>query len=222
MTVRRRGRSVARYPGAIARPGPNSKQNGGLNTTIGVVCHSMVGTFAGAMSRLDGFGPRNEASWHFSVLQNGQVYQHYDTLVQCWHAGSSYNNTTIGIEHEGGYDPYDEPLTEAQRVASVNLVRWLSQKHGFALERGNGLWEHNEVSDKPTLCPSHRIPWAFYTEEEHMPTPEYNELKQADQDIEKVIIAKEDGLKAAIAALAQANAGSFKAIEDRLTALEQK
>lgn len=58
--------------------------------------------------------------------------------------------------------------------------------------------------------------------EDHMPTPEYEELKQADQDIESVIVAKDTALKDAIAALAQANAASFKAIEDRLTALEAK
>lgn len=55
-----------------------------------------------------------------------------------------------------------------------------------------------------------------------MPTAEYDELFQRDEDIKKVLVAKTDALSEAIAALAQANAASFKAIEDRLTALEAK
>lgn len=57
---------------------------------------------------------------------------------------------------------------------------------------------------------------------DHMPTAEYDELFQRDEDIKKVLVAKTDALSEAIAALAQANAASFKAIEDRLTALEAK
>jgi N-acetyl-anhydromuramyl-L-alanine amidase AmpD len=183
------------YPNAIQRPGPASKQNGGTNAVRGVVLHSMVGTFAGAMGRLDDVvTPGGRASWHYSVLQDGRVFAHYADEVQCWQAGSAYNDDTIGIEHEGGFDPYDEPLTDAQRAASIALVRWLSAAHGFPLERGAGLWEHHEVSGAPTACPSGRIPWQYYTEE-HMPTPEYDELKRADQDIETVIAGIDAGVK---------------------------
>jgi N-acetyl-anhydromuramyl-L-alanine amidase AmpD len=74
----------------------------------------------------------------------------------------------IGIEHEGGFDPEDEPLTEAQRSESVALVRWLSKRHGFPLIRRAGLWEHREVApaSAPTACPSGRIPWKYYISEE--------------------------------------------------------
>lgn len=148
------------YPGVIFRPGPKWKQNGGANTVRGVVCHSMVGPFEYAMARLDS---SDEASWQYSVLQNGQVYAHYSDETQAWHAGSRFNNFTVGVEHEGGADPYTEPLTPAQLKASVDLVHWLALAHNFPLERGEGLWEHNEVSDRPTACPSHRIPWEEYT-----------------------------------------------------------
>jgi N-acetyl-anhydromuramyl-L-alanine amidase AmpD len=43
-------------------------------------------------------GPAGRASWHFSVCQDGRVFQHYDERVQCWQAGSAYNNSTIGNE----------------------------------------------------------------------------------------------------------------------------
>ena len=153
-----------RYPNADWVPGPAQKVNGGTNTVKGVVCHSMVGPYAAALGEL--YKPTRRASWHYSVLKDGRVMCHYEDEAQTWHAGSAYNNDTIGIEHEGGLKPHDEPLRPAQRDASVALVRWLSQTHGFAMQRKSGLWEHNEVSGEPTACPSNRIPWAYYTEEE--------------------------------------------------------
>jgi len=160
------------YPQAIQRPGPLEKMgypDMAINARRGVVCHSMVGYFAGAMRELDKLERR--ASWHFSVLQSGAVYQHAPTTAVTWHAGSKQaNGLYIGIEHEGGYSPTDQPLTPVQRDASVALVRWLSLECGFPLERGVGLWEHRELAppSDPTSCPSGRIPWNYYTEEDDM------------------------------------------------------
>jgi len=157
------------YPNATWRAGPSEKRGyPGVTTNAarGVVCHSMVGYLAGAMARLDS---ADRASWHFSVLQNGTVLQHYNTADVTWHCGSrEWNQKLIGIEHEGGYDPVDEPLTVPQRDASVTLVRWLAREHGFPLERQVSLWEHHEIAppSDPTACPSGRIPWEFYTTEE--------------------------------------------------------
>ncbi len=158
------------YPNAVFEAGPPSKQNGGLNPVRGAVCHSMVGPYSAAKARLDdAVTAGGRASWHYSVLQSGEVIQHYGNEARCWHAGSAYNNSTVGIEHEGGgyhadgSPNYSEPLTPPQLAASVALVRWLSQTHNFPLVRGVGLWEHNEVSGAPTACPSGRIPWDAYT-----------------------------------------------------------
>lgn len=115
------------YPKAIVRPGPASKTGYGtlqVNAKRGVVCHSMVGFFAGAMAELDKLERR--ASWHFSILRDGRVFQHYDTDKITWHAGSVWGNSRfIGVEHEGGFSPENEPLTDAQREASVALVKWI-------------------------------------------------------------------------------------------------
>jgi len=128
---------MAIYPEAIWRPGPPSKTGYPaypVNFTQGVVCHSMVGYFGGAMAELDKLTRR--ASWHFSVNFDGKVYQHYDTKLVTWHCGSAYwNARLIGIEHEGGYSPHNEPFTYQQRLASVKLVRWLGLTHGFELSR---------------------------------------------------------------------------------------
>jgi len=123
----------------------------------------MEGSLAAAFGELD--NPARRASWCYSVAADGVIYAHYPDEAQTWHAGSARNNDLIGIEHEGSAG---EPLTPPQLAASVALVRWLSQAHGFPLVRGVGLLEHNEVSGAPTACPSGRIPWASYTEEEGM------------------------------------------------------
>lgn len=94
----------------------------------------MVGYFAGAMIELDKLERR--ASWHFSVLQDGRVFQHYDSKAITWHCGTVYyNSRLIGIEHEGGYKPTDEPLTPRQQDSSVKLVKWLAATHGFEPSR---------------------------------------------------------------------------------------
>lgn len=159
---------MAAYPAAVWRPGAASKTGyagSEVNAADGLVCHSMAGHAAGAMSVLD--DPLRRASWHFSVLRDGSVWQHYDTLAVAWHCGSrAWNERTVGIEHEGGHDPADEPLTDPQLRASVALVRWLASEHGIPLRRRDGLWEHREVAPPadPTSCPSNRIPWQEYLE----------------------------------------------------------
>lgn len=161
---------MATYPYALQSPGPIEKQGYpgmAFNACRGVVCHSMVGSYRAAWGELGNLNRR--ASWHFSVKQNGDVIQHYDSKLVTWHCGTKrYNGIYIGIEHEGGLNPHNEPLTKVQREASVDLVRWLSIEHGFPMSRESGLKEHNEVapSSDPTACPSGRIPWEYYTEED--------------------------------------------------------
>lgn len=147
------------YPNAVIRPGPDWKRNQSPLWPQGVVCHSAVGFIGGLHDVLDSQTP---SSWHFSILFDGTVEQHYDTSVQCWHAQAA-NAFAVGIEHEGGYDPENEPLTPAQKAASIALVRWLGEQHNFVLERGEPgrtLFEHNQFYPKP--CPSNRIPWEEY------------------------------------------------------------
>lgn len=216
------------YPPATQRPGPIDKQGYGsvvVNACRGVVCHSMVGYKAGALIELDKASRR--ASWHFSVLQSGEVLQHYPVNAVTWHCGSAqWNEKLIGIEHEGGFDPVDEPLTDAQREASVALVRWLSQECGFPLERKVALWEHNEVAppSDATSCPSNRIPWDAYTEE-HMPTAEYESLKETQDAIKATLAGNAIDTNKRLEALQASTDFLIKVVNDlapRVKALEAK
>lgn len=146
------------YPLAVDRPGPTWKVWPDTNRKEGVVAHSLEGSGLAGMSQLVG---TVQVSWHFTVLKDGSVWQHYPLEASCWHAGSRAQNVRlIGIEHEG---KAGEPLTEPQAQASVSLVRWLAAECGWPLERHTRLLEHNEVY--ATACPSGRIPWERYVPE---------------------------------------------------------
>jgi N-acetyl-anhydromuramyl-L-alanine amidase AmpD len=154
-----------RYPDATWRP--TDKHGYGdfdTHSQKGVVIHSAEGSFAGAMSVLD--GPR-EASWHFFVTKTGKVYQHVDTDHIAWTNGSyDANKLWWGIECEGREG---EPLTELQYQALVRVVRWLWTTHQVgAAVRQETLWEHREMTrfgSPSTSCPSGRIPWAALIKE---------------------------------------------------------
>ena len=153
---------MPRYPSAQWHPTP--KHGYGSNDTHlrqGLVIHSAEGSLTGLFSVLDG---SRDASWHFSVAQDGGVYQHVDTANIAWTNGSQLANTKFwGIECEGGGSNPGEPLTEPQYQALVGVVRWLWETHGLSrYERQETLWEHNEMTRfgaSSTSCPSGRIPW---------------------------------------------------------------
>ena len=148
------------YPVAIQRPGPMNKQWLDPNLMNGVILHSAEGYEAGLWSQLD--NPNIPASWHFSVMQDGRVFQHYLLNESPWHAGSKvWNTRLIGIEHEG---IAGEQLTTQQQVASCSLVMWVAQQALFTPNRDvyyRTLYEHNEVNPQ-TACPSNRIDWNQY------------------------------------------------------------
>jgi len=153
-------------PFAVSDAGPADKQGYPFSPSpqpkVGVVLHSMVGSYLAARGRL--MGP-DRASWHFSVRQTGTIYQHYDSEAVCWHCGvaaappTPSNINLIGVELEGGpLDNVSEPLTPIQYQATLDLLRWAWEAHGFdAPALRATLWEHRRLS--PTACPSGRIPW---------------------------------------------------------------
>ena len=155
------------YPGAIRDEGPADKQGytgtGQRTEKSGVIGHSMVGSYTSAKREL--MNPARRASWTFSLLKDGRRIQHYPIRSVTWHGGSRYaNEQFVGIEHEGGFSPHDEPLTPIQFKALVELLAWLGDEFGWTeWTRQVTLFEHNEMTrygSAPTACPSGRIPWA--------------------------------------------------------------
>lgn len=149
------------YPGAMIVPGPAAMAYPDVNRNVGIVEHSAEGDWSATYTPLDTMRERG-VSWHFSVMTDGAVQQHYPLVASCWHAGSKMANIRlIGVEHEGA-----GRLTEAQIVASVALTRWIAEQGGYALSRtGNvTLYEHRELYE--TDCPNGRIPWDRYEEDD--------------------------------------------------------
>ncbi len=174
--------ATMKYPQAVWMPGPPDKQGYTdivINQCAGIVNHSMVGRFDDAIARLRS---TDRASWHFSIDKQGRVFQHYEVEAVCWHAGTPRaNGRLIGCEHEGGPEGnVSEPLTAPQLAASIALTQWLARTKGFPLELRKGLWEHNWLST--TACPSSRIPWEFYVQEDEMTQQDKDEIVKRIND----------------------------------------
>jgi len=150
---------------AIPRLGPPQKQgyidykSRALVDIRGEIKHSMVGPFYAALGTL--LSLSNNTSWHFSVLQNGTVYQHYPLETIAWHAGFMADLAYIGVEHEGGpLGPrVSQLLTKPQYQSTLRLTRELRRllPHLGPPSRETNLREHKEFM--ATACPSERIPW---------------------------------------------------------------
>ena len=117
-------------------------------------------------------------SWHFSVLTDGTIWQHYPINVHCWHAGDTDDDDDVranieleGIEHEG---LVGTTLTAEQVQATVEITKFCADYFDrdaiysrFPIMPTDGwtLVEHNQVSNSYTACPSDRIPWDLVTEQ---------------------------------------------------------
>jgi N-acetylmuramoyl-L-alanine amidase-like protein len=124
-------------------------------------------------------------SWHFTLMKDGRVYQHYSADANCYHAGDidddgavRANIDLIGIEHEGGpIGNESEPLTQPQIDNTLAVSRWAASVFGrtafsrYPTQTGWTLVEHNQVSNRPTACPSGRIPWGVILPVLNRPPP---------------------------------------------------
>jgi hypothetical protein len=114
-----------------------------------VVCHIMQGTYAGTISWFQ--NPASNVTTHYCVRSSDgditQMVRHKDIG---WHAGNwSYNQQSIGIEHEGWFN---EPhwYTEVMYRSSAALTRFVCDQYGIPKNRSRVL-RHGEVSSTP--CP---------------------------------------------------------------------
>lgn len=150
---------------AIRMPGPPDKTNGGVSPVTGFVAHSAEGYEPAIMGVLN--DPSRRASWHFTNLYDGRLWQHYSIFAQCWASGAAMpNNNWPAMEHEG---IAGEALTEAQVATTTRVIRDLSALKGWPPKRpvssadiSARLWEHREMvrfGADATACPSGRIPW---------------------------------------------------------------
>lgn len=167
------------YPLATKYVAPHWKIRGDTNSAKGVTWHSAEGTWAGLKHEIN--RTDRGALWHLSCLKTGQMFQHAPLNAVLWHAGdwggdqdgADGNGETIAIEFEG---VAGEQLTQAQIETATKFVHWLSKQAGWKPTRtavGRNQWEHRELSDLGTACPSSRIPWPVVMRE-------FDRLNEAD------------------------------------------
>jgi N-acetyl-anhydromuramyl-L-alanine amidase AmpD len=110
-----------------------------------IIIHVTQGSWSSALNWFQ--NSRAGAAAHYTVRSSdGYLGQSVAEKDIGWHAGNwSYNQTSIGIEHEG-YVSDPKWFTEAMYDASARLSAYLVNKYGIPLDRAH-IIGHNEIPD---------------------------------------------------------------------------
>ncbi|MGW0690187.1 MULTISPECIES: N-acetylmuramoyl-L-alanine amidase [unclassified Streptomyces] len=126
-----------------------------------VVIHVTQGSFRGAVKVFQ--NPAHGAAAHYVVRKDGHVTQMIRELDVAFHAGNkSYNERSVGIEHEGFVDrPQD--FTAAMYEASARLSAAICGRYGIPVDRTH-IIGHVEVPGTDHTDPGPHWDWDRYIE----------------------------------------------------------
>jgi len=139
---------------AVRRLGPAERRIYADNDLSVIIGHSMVarlGTYSVLTDPL-----RAPTAWHATNAYDGTLYQHYPIEAGLM-ASSAGNLKGPAFEAEGGFAPFDEPLTAAQVATFLRIIRDMEAYTGMAYRPGThrkGFTEHSMWGQ--TACPSGR------------------------------------------------------------------
>ncbi|MEV7032136.1 N-acetylmuramoyl-L-alanine amidase [Streptomyces sp. NPDC093272] len=124
-----------------------------------VVIHVTQGGYASAVKVFQ--DPAHEAAAHYIVRKDGRITQLVRELDVAFHAGNrSYNERSVGIEHEGFVDrPQD--FTAAMYAASARLTAAICRRYGMAMDREHVIG-HVEVPGTDHTDPGSHWDWDRY------------------------------------------------------------
>ena len=143
-----------------ASPKNYTKGRAGKRVTR-VVCHVQDGNQEGTAAWFA--NPASSVSAHYSVALDGRIYQHLSETDAGWHAGNwMINLTSIGVEHEGQPSKGPWTPTEAQLVASAELVAGICRRWGITPDAAT-IIPHSIINPRHN-CPGPTWPWARYLE----------------------------------------------------------
>lgn len=110
-----------------------------------IVIHVTESSYASALNWFQ--NPNAQASVQYVVRSSdGQITQMVHNKDIAWHSGNwPYNQTSIGIEHEG-YTSNPAWFTDAMYRSSAQLVAYLCNKYHIPIDRQH-IIGHNEVPD---------------------------------------------------------------------------
>lgn len=157
----------AEYPGALWAPANSGNYTAANRPTshpiLYVIIHVAQGSYGGTISWFQ--NPASNVSAHYVLRSSdGQVTQMLQHKNYGWHAGNStYNQRSIGIEHEGFVaDP--AWFTPSMYRSSADLVRWTTRRHNIARDR-NAIIGHVEVPGATHTDPGTNWNWTNYMEQ---------------------------------------------------------
>ncbi|USQ83616.1 N-acetylmuramoyl-L-alanine amidase [Streptomyces phaeoluteigriseus] len=124
-----------------------------------VVIHVTQGSLASAVQVFQ--DPAHRAAAHYIVGKDGGITQMIRELDVAYHAGNrSYNERSIGIEHEGFVDrPKD--FTAAMYAASARLTAGICRRYGIPVDREH-IIGHVEVPGTDHTDPGEHWDWDRY------------------------------------------------------------
>ncbi len=125
-----------------------------------VIIHVTQGSFSSAINWFK--DSRAGVSAHYTVRSSdgfiGQSVQEKDIA---WHAGNwTYNQTSIGIEHEG-YVSNSSWFTDAMYRSSARLTAYLCKKYRIPIDRQH-IIGHNQVPGATHTDPGRYWNWTKY------------------------------------------------------------
>lgn len=151
----------AEYPGALWSSASTSNYTSGRSggSINYIVIHTMQGSYAGSISWFR--NPAASASAHYNIRSSdGEITQMVSEGDTAWHAGNwTYNQRSIGIEHEGYIADPGRWYTEAMYASSARLVRHLCDKYGIPKDRTH-IIGHVEVPGATHTDPGSGWDWA--------------------------------------------------------------
>ncbi|MCX2967421.1 MULTISPECIES: N-acetylmuramoyl-L-alanine amidase [Streptomyces] len=164
------GNEIPRTVGEVDFPGAHWAAASGANwrlasrphdyTVDRVVVHVIQGSYAVALKVFA--DPGHGAAAHYVVrTSDGQVAQTVRELDVAYHAGNrSYNERSIGIEHEGHVDR-PEDFTDGMYRASAVLTADICDRYGIPKDREH-IVGHNEVPGATHTDPGPHWDWERY------------------------------------------------------------
>ena len=144
----------------IQKPSPNFDERGGENVSLIILHYTGMKTAEEALTRLT--DEDSKVSSHYTIDEEGIIYQHVDETRRAWHAGLSYwqgmsdiNAVSIGIEivnpgHEFGYQEF----TGSQVEAVQNLCQEIMERHEI-----EAALAHSDIAPDRKEDPGELFPW---------------------------------------------------------------
>lgn len=165
-------------------PSPNYTPGRNGRKILAIVCHITAGLMPGCLSWLR--NPKAQASAHYLVTKQGQIYQMVRDHDMAWHAGfvnkphwdlydgTNPNRYTLGVEFEnlsGG------ELRVPQYLAGVQLISMLCKKHGIPIDTKHIIGHYRIDGVNRPNDPGPQFPWAKI----------FKDLREEDEMIYKTL-----------------------------------